>query len=119
MNDIKRILIINKSVSHFQKAIHYGISLAKKYGARLYIVHVFHNPLSDEEWGVRIPNHQALQNQYEKIRQNIKKELYAIVCLKKARGIPIKEIVREGASADEILEIVEEGKGRSSNYAHS
>lgn len=110
MNDIKRILIINRSILHFQKSIHLGVSLAKKYSARLYIVHVFRNPLNVEEWGMQIPNNQTLRKEYERIRQNIKAELYAIVSLKKAHGIPIKEIVREGASVDEILEIVEEEK---------
>jgi len=110
MNDIKRILIINKSILHFQKAIHLGVSLAKKYGARLYIVHVFRNPLNVEEWGVQTPNNQTLRKEYERIHQNIKAELFAIVSLKKAHGIPVKEIVREGSSVDEIVEIVKEEK---------
>ncbi len=110
MNDIKRILVINKSILHFQKAIHLGVSLAKKFGARLYIVHVFRNPLSVEKWGVEIPNSQTLRKEYERIKQNVKAELFAIVSLKKAQGIPIKEIVKEGASVDEVLEIVEEEK---------
>ena len=108
MNEIKRILIINRSILHFQKAIHLGVSLAKKYGARLYIVHVFRNPLNVDKWGAQIPNNQTLRKEYESIRQNIKNELYAIISLKKAQGIPIKEIIKEGASVDEVLEIVEE-----------
>jgi len=95
MNEIKRILIINRSILHFQKAIHLGVSLAKKYGARLYIVHVFRNPLNVDKWGAQIPNNQTLRKEYESIRQNIKNELYAIISLKKAQGITIKEIVDE------------------------
>lgn len=110
MSDIKRILIINRSILFFQKAIYLGVSLAKKYGARLYIAHVFHNPLSVEELGVQIPNNHTLREEYERVRQNIKAELYAIVSLRKARGIPIKEIIRDGASAEEILGIIEEEK---------
>jgi nucleotide-binding universal stress UspA family protein len=38
-----------------KKAVHYGISLAKKYGAALTIVHVIHDPFGIEGWNLPMP----------------------------------------------------------------
>ena len=35
MDDVKRILVVSRLTAHCGKAVHYGISLAKKYAASL------------------------------------------------------------------------------------
>jgi len=106
VNEIKRILILNRTILHYQKVLHAGVSLAKKYNARIYIMHVFHNPFSAEEWGVHIPKGNSRQKLYSEIRKRAQRELDAIISLKKAQGIIIKEILREDASADDIKQVV-------------
>ena len=44
-DDIKRILVVSRMTKYCQKAVHYGISLSRKYGAELYVIHVIHNQL--------------------------------------------------------------------------
>jgi len=44
MEDFKRILVISRSKKDCRKAVHYGVSLAKKYRAELYVMHVVHDP---------------------------------------------------------------------------
>jgi nucleotide-binding universal stress UspA family protein len=45
MEDIKRILVVSRSTKDCRKAVHYGVSLSRKYGAELYVMHVVHDPL--------------------------------------------------------------------------
>ena len=40
MEDVKRILVMSRSTKDCKKAVHYGISLAKTYGAQLSILHI-------------------------------------------------------------------------------
>ena len=52
MGDINRILVVSRSTKHCQKAVLYGVSLAQKYGAELFVVHVRHNPFRLEGWNL-------------------------------------------------------------------
>jgi hypothetical protein len=40
MEDIKRILVVSRMTTYCRKALHYGISLSKRYGASLSIIHL-------------------------------------------------------------------------------
>ena len=44
MKGIKRILVVSRMTQLCQEAVHQGISLARKYGAELFVIHVVHNP---------------------------------------------------------------------------
>jgi nucleotide-binding universal stress UspA family protein len=44
MKGIKRILVVCRSTKHCDKAIHYGIDLAKQWGGKLYAIHVLDDP---------------------------------------------------------------------------
>ena len=68
MKDVNRILVVSRSTKHCQKVVHYGASLAQKYGAELFVIHVMHNPFSLEGWNLGIP---SLQMEYAKIAENI------------------------------------------------
>jgi len=76
MEDVKRILVVSRSTKNCRKAVHYGVSLAKKYGAELYIVHVIHDPFSLEGWNLPIP---SLHEEYEKLKLGAKEELDRII----------------------------------------
>ncbi len=104
MEDVKRILVVSRSTKNCRKAVHYGVSLAKKYGAELYIVHVIHDPFSLEGWNLPIP---SLHEEYEKLKLGAKEELDRIISREKAEGLTIHEWLREGKPVDEILKVVE------------
>jgi nucleotide-binding universal stress UspA family protein len=110
MDDIKRILVLSRSTEDCRKALHYGISLAQKYGAELFVLHVIHDPFSAEGWSLPIPDLGALQEEQQKMRVDIKKELDKIIASEKTQGMAIKEFVKEGVPVDEVIKIVEKEK---------
>jgi len=105
MEDVKRILVVSRSTKNCRKAVHYGVSLARKYGAELYVVHVIHDPFSLEGWNLPIP---SLHEEYERLKEGAKEDMDRIIKKEKAEGLVIKESIREGKPVDEIMKVVEE-----------
>lgn len=110
MDEAKRILAISRSTQYCRKAVHYGVSLAQQYGAELFVLHVMHDPFSLEGWSLPIPYMRSLQEEYQKARQDTKKELDTIIVSEKSRGVPIKEFIKEGDPVAEIVGLVEAEK---------
>ena len=52
MNEYKRILVVSRMIQSSRKAIQYGVSLAQKYKAELYVIHSIYNPFSLRGWSV-------------------------------------------------------------------
>jgi hypothetical protein len=44
MKEISRILVISRMTPYCRGAIHYGLSLARRYKGELFILHLFSNP---------------------------------------------------------------------------
>ena len=105
MNEYKRILVVSRMIQSSRKAIHYGVSLAQKYKAKLYVIHSIYNPFSLKGWSVGTL---SLGKEYQKILADTKKQLSALVELEKKKGMSIKELVREGEPTEEILKTIEE-----------
>jgi len=105
MDDVKRILVVSRSTQGCKKAVHFGISLSKKYGAELYVVHVVHNPFILGEWDVP---ELTLREDYKRTVRKAKKELNDIINAEKEKGTPIKILIREGKPTVNILKIVQE-----------
>jgi universal stress protein A len=105
MEDVKRILVVSRSTKNCSKAVHYGVSLARKYGAELHVVHVIHDPFSLEGWNLPIP---SLHEEYERLKEGAKEDMDRIIKKEKAEGLVVKESIREGKPVDEIMKVVEE-----------
>jgi len=105
MEDIKRILVVSGMTRDCRKAVHYGISLCEKYGAELYVVHVVYEPLIFGGWNLPMP---SLEEEYKRTLKQAKKELDAMIDLEKKKGVTIKELIKEGKPAEEILMTVKE-----------
>ena len=105
MDDIKRILVVSRMTKYCRKAVHYGVSLARKYGAELYVIHVIHNPFGYEAWTLPI---YSLKEDYEKIQRKAKEDLDRIIASEKAEGLVVNELVRRGEPTEEILKVVED-----------
>ncbi|MFZ0930664.1 MAG: universal stress protein [Syntrophobacteraceae bacterium] len=105
MEDVSRILVVSRSTKYCQKAVHYGISLAQKYGAKLFVIHVMHNPFSYEGWNLPIV---SLQREYEKICKEARADIDRIIEAEKTVGLSIKAVMKEGNPTDEIIKVVKE-----------
>jgi nucleotide-binding universal stress UspA family protein len=105
MDDVKRILVVSRMTKYCRKAVHSGVSLCKKYGAELYVIHVIHNPFGYEGWNLPIS---SLKEDYKKIQQKAKADLDAIINSEKTEGVTVTELILEGEPTKEILKVVEE-----------
>ncbi len=103
MEDINRILVVSRMTAYCRKAVHYGISLSKKYGASLYIIHVVHNPFGLEGW-----NLPPLEENYTLQIKKTKEDIDAAIEAERAEGLDIHEIIRTGEPTDVILQVVKE-----------
>ncbi len=107
MEDIKRILVVSRMTRYCGKAVHYGVSLAKKYGAALSVIHVIHNPFGLEGWNLPVPN---LERDYQNLLKKTRRELDEIIAKEQQGGMNIEVSIREGEPATEILTAVKEKK---------
>lgn len=110
MEDINRILVVTRSTKYCQKAVHYGVSLARKYGAELFILHVIHNPFGLEGWNLPLAYRPELEREYSNMFKSAKADLDRIIADEKATGLPIKELIVEGDPTKKIFEVVEKEK---------
>ncbi len=107
MHDIKRILVVSRMTKYCRKAVHYGISLARNYGAELYVIHVVHDPLTFGAWNLPRP---SLEEDYKKDIKKSKEDLDACIIAEKGKGLSIKEMIKEGNPTEEIFDAIKENK---------
>jgi universal stress protein A len=107
MEAFKNILVVSRSTQHCIKVLRKGISLARKYDARLHILHIIHDPFNLDGWNLPAP---AFNDEYQKMADKARRELDRMVREEKAEGLNIDEWVKNGNPADEIKNVVESQK---------
>jgi nucleotide-binding universal stress UspA family protein len=107
MEDVKRILVVSRDTKYCRKAVRYGVSLARKYGAELYVIHVRHNPFSLQGWNLPIP---SLEEEYKRLLRETKDELTAMINSEKKRGMKVEQLDKEGDPEEEIFKTVRDEK---------
>lgn len=105
MEEINRILVVSRDTKFCKRAVHYGISLSRKYGAELYVIHVVHDPFILEGWNLPIP---SLDKECQEILVETRAELAAMIAAEHKNGLKVKELFREGYPATEILQVVKD-----------
>jgi nucleotide-binding universal stress UspA family protein len=110
MEDINRILVVTRSTKYCQKAVHYAVSIARKYGAEIVILHVIHNPFGLEGWNLPLAYRPDLEEEYKKMFTSAKADLDGIIGAERATGLPIKELIVEGDPTKKIFETVKREK---------
>ena len=110
MNEIKRILVVSRSTKYCQKAVQAGVSLARKYGAELYVFHAIHNPFGLKGWNLPLPSIPVLEEELKKIQQEARSDLDNMITSEKAKGMTIHVLVEEGDPNKEIFRIVKKEK---------
>ena len=104
MKEIKKILVVSRSTKNCRKAVHFGISLARLYNAKLHVLHVVHDPFNLDGWNLPVP---SFHDEYEHMIKRYKNELHQIIAEEKGQGIiEIVEEVRDGKPVDEITNTV-------------
>jgi universal stress protein A len=107
MDDVKRILVVSRSTKNCKKALHYGISLAKQFNSKLYVLHVIHDPFSLDGWNLPIP---SLKQEYENFLKKAREDIDRIINSEKAEGLEITEWIRDGKPIEEVLAAIKEEK---------
>jgi nucleotide-binding universal stress UspA family protein len=107
MEDVKRILVISRSTKDCKKAVHYGISLARTYGAQLSILHTMYDPFFLKGGSLPIPLLRALGEEYRAMVQEVKSDLDMMIQKERAEGMAIKEMVKDAEPVHEVVKIVE------------
>ena len=110
MDEIRRILVVSRTTKYCRKAVRYGILLAKKHEADLYIIHTLHNPFGLEGWNVPLPSRTVLEEEYKTMQQEAKKDLDAMINAEKEGGPPIEVLTSEGKLNEEVFKVVQEKK---------
>jgi len=106
-NDVERILVVSRSTKECQKALHYGVSLAKQFNSKLFVLHVLHDPFSVDGWNLPTP---SLKQEYETLVKKARKEIDRIIKSEQADGLDIVEWIRDGRPAEEVIAAVKKDK---------
>jgi nucleotide-binding universal stress UspA family protein len=110
MENFSNILVISRMIPDCLKAIKVGVSLARKYDAKLLVMHLVSNPVDmmavnapglfpTEQYKNYMNSHQEAQEQLDKL---IKQEIRG--------GFPIKELISDRDPVEEIVKVVEKEK---------
>jgi universal stress protein A len=110
MKGIKRILVVSRSTKHCKKAVHYGISMGKQYGAKLYVLHVFDDPFGLEAWSLPVVSWKEIQEEYKRMQEKARTDLDRIIEAEQSTGIPIEVSFEDGDPDEKILHFVKENK---------
>jgi universal stress protein A len=102
MENINRILVVSRLTTHCKLAIHYGISLAKKYQASLTVMHTVHSPFGLEGW-----NLPPLEQDYAALRARSKADIDAAIQAEQSQGLSIREMIREGDPVTTVIDLVQ------------
>ena len=104
METFNNILVISRSTKHCIKVLRTGIALARKFDARLNVLHIIHDPFSVNGWNLPVP---SLDDEYKSMVAKARTELDRLVQAEKAEGLVINEWVKDGNPVDAIQETVE------------
>lgn len=105
MVSINNILAVSRLSSECATVLRQSFSLAKKYGAKLHILHVNYDPFMHGGLNMPIPN---MEKELEDTRAKVRAELNMMVAQEKESGVEFRESVGEGKPVKEILKAVEE-----------
>jgi len=105
MENFKNILVVSRMVKNDVRAIQTGASLARKYGAKLTVIHVIHDPFGIAGWNLPMPN---LEKDYQLLLNKTRQELDKLIEQERAGGTSIEVIIKEGEPIREILHAVKE-----------
>src|SRR5665647_837991 len=99
MEDIKRILVVSRDTKYCRTAVHHGVSLSRKYGSEMYVIHI-----ADDAGGLEGHLNEENKKNISKTRE----ELAVTIAAENDNGLNVKELIREGYPATEIFQVVKD-----------
>jgi universal stress protein A len=107
MSDIQRIMVVAADIKHSQEAVRYGVSLARKYDAELLVLHVEHDPFGAKGWNLPFL---SVDKEYTELIMEARKDLDRLIRTEAGKGLPVREMIRDGEPVGVIGKVVEEEK---------
>ena len=110
MENFRNILVISRMIPYSREAIKAGISLARKYDAKLLVLHLASNPVN--LMAVNAPGlfpDEQYKN-YLSSQQEAKEHLDTLIKQEIRDGFPIKELISDRDPVEEIVRVVSEEK---------
>ena len=105
MPEFKKILVVSRMIQTCRPAIHKGVELARCTGAELFIVHSIYNPFSLKGWSVGTL---SLAEEFGRLLEETKVKLADLVEEEQAKGVAVRQYIRDGEPTQEILKVVKE-----------
>ncbi|AKB54731.1 MULTISPECIES: universal stress protein [Methanosarcina] len=98
----RNILIATDGSENTQRAISYGIEIAKLSGAAVYALYVVNtSPIISEYWTI------GKKNVYEIIRSEGEKAVFEVKKIGEASGVEVKEVVLDGYPSNAIIDFAD------------
>ena len=110
MEKIERILVVSRMSQYCREAVQVGISLARKYGSELQLLHLISNPVNMEALNAPLPFPDGRHRSYASIQEEAKEELDKILRAEIDSGLPVRITIRDGKPVDEVERIVKQEK---------
>jgi nucleotide-binding universal stress UspA family protein len=107
METFNNILVVSRSTHHCIKVLRTGIALARRFDARLHVLHIIHDPFSFNGWNLPVP---SLEKEYRSMIVQSRADLDRMIQAEKAEGMVINEWVKDGEPAAAIEQAVESEK---------
>jgi YesN/AraC family two-component response regulator len=104
METFNNILVVSRSTRHCIKVLRTGIALARKFDARLHVLHIIHDPFNVNGWNLPVP---SLDKEYKAMVARARTELDKMIHKEKAEGMVINEWVKDGDPVKAIAQAVE------------
>jgi nucleotide-binding universal stress UspA family protein len=110
MEIFKRILVICRMNPYSQKTIETGISLARTYKAKLFVLHLVSDPVELMTMNASGLFPEAQYTSYFNNQREAKEQMDMIIKQESGLGFPIHELVSERDSAENVLTVIREEK---------
>ena len=108
MKHPERILVVSMGTKQALEAVQWGISLARNYGAELFVTHIVHNPFGLEGWGRSISSAKIIEDEFTKILEDARKDLQDYIKKEDSEGLAIQESIMQGEPVKEITKFISE-----------
>ena len=105
MEKIERILVVNRTRQYCREEVRVGLSVARKYGARLQVLHLISNPVDMEALNAPLP-YPDEHKTHASIQDEAREELNKILRPELSSDLPIDIIISDGDPVDEVNRVV-------------
>lgn len=104
METFNNILVASRSTQRCIKVLRTGIALARRFDARLHVLHIIHDPFSLNGWNLPVP---SLDAEYQSMVAQARADLDRMIQMEKAEGMVVNEWVKDGNPVAAIEQAVE------------